>query len=99
MNECLNCGKEVKNKYCDVSCQNSHRAKEIRKKYYNNPRLCKCCGKVIEFESKRNIYCSHSCSAKDNNVGIVRNIVGKTNSIVNSISNEEFIKIISKAKS
>lgn len=25
MNKCLNCGKDVKNKYCNVSCQNTHR--------------------------------------------------------------------------
>ena len=24
MNSCLNCGKPVKNKYCNVSCQNTH---------------------------------------------------------------------------
>lgn len=99
MNKCLNCGKEVKNKYCNVSCQNSYRAKEIREKYYNSPRLCKYCGKVIEFENKRNVYCSHSCSAKENNVGITRNTAGQTSSIINSTNDEEFIKIISVATS
>ena len=24
MNKCLNCDKEVKNKYCNTSCQNTH---------------------------------------------------------------------------
>ncbi len=38
MNKCLNCGKDVKNKYCSVSCQNTHqwtgkkRSKESIKK-------------------------------------------------------------------
>lgn len=27
MNKCLNCGKEVKNKYCNVSCKNKHQNK------------------------------------------------------------------------
>lgn len=33
MNKCLNCGKDVQNKYCNVSCQNSHRATLIREEY------------------------------------------------------------------
>jgi len=31
MNKCLNCQKEVKNKYCNVSCQNSHQWKGRKK--------------------------------------------------------------------
>lgn len=99
MSKCLNCGKEVENKYCGVSCQNSHRAKKIREKYYENPKLCKCCEKVIEFENKRNTYCSHSCSAKSNNIGIVRNTAEQTNSIINLVSDEKFAEVISRAKS
>lgn len=30
-NKCLNCGKDVKNKYCGVSCQNSHQQKGKKK--------------------------------------------------------------------
>lgn len=41
--KCLNCGKEVENKYCGVSCQNEHRRKLNREKYYKNPKFCKCC--------------------------------------------------------
>ena len=99
MNKCLNCGKEVKNKYCNVSCQNSHRAKEIREKYYSNPKLCKYCGKIIEFENKRNIYCSHSCSARTNNVSVVRNTKEQTNSLVNSIDDVTFIEAVSTTSS
>ena len=41
MNNCLNCNKLVKNKYCNVSCQNQHQnSKKANKKY----------GYIIEFE-------------------------------------------------
>jgi hypothetical protein len=64
MNKCLNCGKPVKNKYCNVSCQNTHiwlgkkRKKEsIEKQKEHNKNLwkefdvkCSVCGK--EFKVK-----------------------------------------------
>ena len=31
MNECLSCGKPVKNKYCNVSCQNKHQRRKFTK--------------------------------------------------------------------
>lgn len=34
MNKCLNCGKEVLNKYCNVTCQNQHKGKLNQEKYY-----------------------------------------------------------------
>ena len=43
------------------------------KKYYENPKFCKCCGKKLTYEQRRNDYCSHSCAAKINNKGVVRN--------------------------
>ena len=50
MPKCLNCEKEVKNKYCSVHCQNEHKGKVNREKYYLNPKLCECCSKVIEYD-------------------------------------------------
>ena len=64
MNKCLNCGKPVKNKYCNVSCQNTHtwtgkkRKKEsIERQKESNKNLwkefdveCSVCGK--EFKIK-----------------------------------------------
>lgn len=67
MSECLNCGKEVKNKYCNVTCQNEHKGKVNKEKYYLNPQLCENCGKIIEYEFKRNKFCGHSCSAIKSN--------------------------------
>lgn len=39
------------------------------KKYNLNPKLCKLCGKVIDYEHRRNDYCSQSCAASVNNAG------------------------------
>ena len=44
-----------------------------REKYAENPKHCKCCGKELTYEQRRNDYCSHSCSATINNKGVVRN--------------------------
>lgn len=42
-------------------------------KYEENPKRCKYCGKIIPYESRRNDFCNHSCSASFNNQGICRN--------------------------
>lgn len=41
--------------------------------YEKSPKLCKCCGVKIPYSSRSNDYCSSSCSAKVNNIGVVRN--------------------------
>lgn len=66
--KCLNCGKEVKNKFCNVSCQNLYKRKVNKENYYNNPKVCKNCGKIINFEKKCNLFCSSSCSTSFNNL-------------------------------
>ncbi len=59
MNKCLYCGKPVKNKYCNVSCENRHlnplRTKKIKKK-----NICLFCGK----ETYNIKFCSKSCSSR-----------------------------------
>lgn len=52
--------------------------KEYNKKitkceYLKHPKYCKCCGKELTFEQRKNDYCSHSCAATINNKGVVRN--------------------------
>lgn len=73
MAKCLNCGKEVKNKFCDVHCQNEYKGKQNKLLYEQNPKFCKCCGKPLPWEKRRNKYCSNSCAAKINNKGVTRN--------------------------
>ena len=43
MPKCLNCGKEVKNKFCNVSCQNQYKSKIMQEEYSKHPNLCACC--------------------------------------------------------
>lgn len=100
MNNCLNCGKEVTNKYCGVRCQNEHKGKVNKEKYYLNPKLCEYCNKVIDYEYRRNKFCGHSCAAIKNNQGVNR----KINSTIifnkyNLVTDEEFIELINKAES
>lgn len=77
MNNCLNCGKLVKNKYCNVSCQNTHQnADKANHKYgdfINFNVICETCKKtfiVVEREflhHKENKYfCCRSCANKRN---------------------------------
>jgi hypothetical protein len=46
---------------------------ERRNLYQANPKRCKNCSIPLLYESKRNTFCSHSCSASFNNFGIIRN--------------------------
>jgi hypothetical protein len=75
MNVCLNCGKEVKNKYCNVGCQNKHqnalKANKRFGEFENYTVTCFSCKKqfsVIErsnlFPKKEKYYCSRSCANK-----------------------------------
>ena len=47
--------------------------KITKEKYLKNPKFCKCCGKELTYEQRKNDYCSHSCAAIINNKGVVRN--------------------------
>lgn len=72
MSKCLNCGKEVKNKFCNVSCQNEYKGKLNKQKYEENPCTCAKCGNPLPWEKRRNKYCSSSCAASINNIGVNR---------------------------
>lgn len=41
-------------------------------KYYENPKYCQQCGKIIPYEKRINKFCSSSCAATYNNTGRVR---------------------------
>ena len=42
--------------------------KQDKGHYDANPKKCKCCGSVIPYEHRRNIFCSERCSAAYNNI-------------------------------
>lgn len=67
MNTCLNCNKEVTNKYCGTSCQNSHRGQKALEKYNSSPKKCKNCSATLNYFQRLNDFCSHSCAAILNN--------------------------------
>lgn len=71
MNKCLNCGKPVHNKYCNVSCQNQYQSKQklIKKQveYNNNPKCCLNCGKPLDWDHRNGKFCNSSCAASYNN--------------------------------
>ena len=73
-NNCLWCNEETNNpKYCNLSCQNSHKNKIAREKrieqYNKNPKKCENpdCDVCLEYEKRANKYCSHSCSGTMSN--------------------------------
>lgn len=82
------------------------KAKERIDEYNKNPKLCLYCGKPILApynkklrETKIKKFCNQSCAAKHNNKGTVHNLKGftKTSSILNNISDEEFINIFNSS--
>lgn len=73
MNKCLNCGKDVKTKYCNISCQNLHQNSAKANKKYGEYKLfnvdCNKCGSSFEikereklFPNKKIYHCSRSCA-------------------------------------
>jgi len=73
MNNCLYCGNPVKNKYCNVGCQNKHQGSIRSDKKYgvhlNYKIFCNKCGKEFNIKEreklhpqKKKYYCSRSCA-------------------------------------
>lgn len=77
MNKCLQCEKNVSNKYCDVTCQNKHQGSSRANKKYGLIKEfkvnCSRCGIETSteereklFPKKKNYFCSRACSNKRN---------------------------------
>lgn len=47
-----------------LSIYNKKRLEIVKQKYYNNPKLCPICNKIIDYEHKYNKTCSLDCSRK-----------------------------------
>lgn len=89
MNKCLYCSKPVRNKYCDVSCQNKHQNAEKANKRFGELKLfnvlCKKCGKEFEveereklFPKKENYYCSISCANKREHSNTTKELISNS---------------------
>lgn len=74
--------------------------KRLTRDIYNqNPKYCKCCGEIIAWEKRNNLFCSKSCSTSFNNSNIIRNpsgYNGESKSKLNEISDEQFVKCITE---
>lgn len=61
---CKYCGKPVRGKFCNATCQNKYFALLKRQKYEDNPDLCMNCGKSLSWKQhlEGGKFCSHHCS-------------------------------------
>jgi len=55
--------------YSILTHLNENRKKLLTKNYLENPKYCKHCNSVIDYDKRDNIFCSSSCSASFNNTG------------------------------
>ena len=84
----LECNNLTKTKFCSYSCNTKYQnyIRSLKEKYhntdkflnlkndYNNkPKKCKKCNVSLTYKQRHNKYCSNSCAASINNIGIVRN--------------------------
>ena len=69
---------ESRQKGLSKSRESAKAAKEQRKKQYENEsKLCNCCKKPLSYKQRNNKYCSKSCAAKVNNIGITRHGINR----------------------
>ncbi len=98
MNSCLNCGKPVSNKYCGVSCQNTHQGSikantryGVVKDFEVSCEVCKNKFTVQErekmFPKKEKYVCSRSCANKRIHSQETKNKI--KNSLLNHYENRE----------
>lgn len=52
----------------DLNEYGNNKTNLTKERYRENPKYCKCCGKKLTFKQRMNDFCSHSCSAKVNNL-------------------------------
>lgn len=50
-----------------------NRSIKIKNKYLDNPKKCKYCKEILQYEKRANIFCNKSCAASFNNTGLSRN--------------------------
>lgn len=67
----------------DTSLVNIHNkrrtsSKQAEDEYNKHPKICKCCGKILNYSKRNGEFCSSSCAAKYNNTHRILNVEGKT---------------------
>lgn len=53
--------------FCSHACYNEYQHNKYEEKYYKDPKTCKNCDIVIQYEKRKNIFCSSACGATYNN--------------------------------
>lgn len=108
MNKCLNCGSEVSNKYCNVSCQNKHQGSIRADNKYGILKTfkvnCKKCNNEFEVEEREKLFpkkefynCSRSCANKREHSKETKEKIRNSLKIIN-LENCEYCKIIFNKK-
>jgi hypothetical protein len=73
-----------------ASLKTHKKNKELRVEEYNkNPNKCFTCDSVLDYESRSKKFCSRSCAAKTNNIGVIRNKKNFSESCFSSSKNKE----------
>jgi len=103
---CEHCKKEyelkpnTRGRFCSLSCGNYSRgaidARKRLEKYTLNPKFCVNCSNTISYESRKNKYCSHKCSAIDSNKKRIRKLKIKTTEKLYCKVDFKFCKIMNK---
>lgn len=73
---------------------NAQKFQERLKVYSENPTICVCCHRPIEYKLRRNKFCGHSCSAKFTNKDRIKNgfsIKGKTKQTICTVCNTNIL--------
>ena len=101
MNQCLNCKKPVKNKFCSVSCQNQHQNTERANKLYGHITEfkvnCQACNNEFIVKERAKLYprksvyfCNRSCANKRIHSNETKNKIRK--SLTKTDKNQSFTK-------
>jgi len=99
---CLQCSNPLpatRKKYCSFECQNAAFSVLYSQRnqafYYTNPKHCKHCSDQIPYEKRHSQFCGHSCAAKFNNTGRIRNLKSrhKTANSLRQISGIDWMRI------
>ena len=105
MNECLYCGKLVKNKYCNVGCQNKHQGTQRANDKYGEIKsfkvICEKCGKEFDvkerdklFPQKEKYYCNRGCANSREHSKETKDKIKVSLIKIDKIKKEKKVKIV-----
>lgn len=76
--------------FCSLSCSSSRGYTSKEELEYNaNPKACKKCNNTITYKKRQNNFCSSSCAARLNNLGVLHNKNGKNGAKIVKIKHKK----------